>query len=57
MNQQTTLTEDNLRLTAVYLNMDDEGKVLLDTVIKKLTESTNESEQVTTEKVKEEKRL
>jgi len=37
MDQKTTLTEDKLRLTAAYLNMNDQGKALLDTVTELLT--------------------
>jgi len=38
MDQKMTLTEDNLRLAAAYLNMNDEGQSLLETLTKKLAE-------------------
>jgi len=36
MDQKTTVTEDELKLTAAYLNMNDKGKALLDAVAEQL---------------------
>jgi len=42
MEQKKPLTEDELRLTAAYLNISDKGKALLDTVAEKLAMSNYE---------------
>jgi len=55
MDQKTALTEAaRLRLTAAYLNMNDEGQALLDTATEQLTEQ--EKREKGREKKEEEER-
>jgi len=42
MDQKKALTGDELRLTAAYLNMNEEGRALLDTVTEQLAETEQE---------------
>jgi len=39
MDKKMTLTEDELRLAAAYLNLDAEGQTFLETFIKKIIET------------------
>jgi len=53
MNQKTILADDKLRLTAAYLNINEEGRTLLDTVTKKLAETEQEEREKQREKKEE----
>jgi len=50
MDKKMTLTEDNLRLAASYLNLNDEGQTLLETLTNKLAETEQEKKEKEKEK-------
>jgi len=51
MGKKMTLTKDNLRLTASYLNLNNEGQALLEKLTSKLAEIPVKPEQMNSEQL------